>query len=67
MTKTHNNNTEQNIAITLLCATLWVIFAAYLLSLPVSADDKDYMISGDMQSYMETIGHGQDFELEDIE
>lgn len=67
MTKQNNNNTEQNIAITILCATLWMIFACYLLSLPVSADDKDYIISYDMQAYMETIGHGQDFELEDIE
>jgi len=38
MTKQNNNNTEQNIAITILCATLWMIFACYLLSLPVNAE-----------------------------
>jgi hypothetical protein len=37
MTKQNNNNTEQNIAITILCATLWMIFSCYLLSLPVNA------------------------------
>lgn len=37
MTKQENNNTEQNIAITILCATLWLIFACYLASVPVEA------------------------------
>lgn len=67
MTKQENNNTEQNIAITILCATLWIVLAGYLLSIPISADESDYMISDDMQSYMETIGSGQIFKLEDVE
>jgi hypothetical protein len=36
MTKTHNNKTEQNMSITVLCATIWLVFAGYLVSLPIS-------------------------------
>ena len=59
--------TEQNISIALLFATLWIVFIGYLASVPVRADDGEYMVSPDMQSYMETIGSGQVFGLEDIE
>jgi len=39
MTKQNNNNTEQNISITILCATTWIIFACYLASLPVKSEE----------------------------
>jgi hypothetical protein len=59
--------TDQNISIALLFATVWIVFIGYLVSVPVNAKEVDYMVSIDMQSYMETIGHGQVFELEDME
>jgi hypothetical protein len=62
-----NNKSEQHISIAILCATIWIVLIGYLLSLPVNADEGDYMISDDMQSYMESIGHGEIFELEDVE
>lgn len=62
-----NNRVEQHISIAILLATLWIVLIGYLLSLSVSASENDYMISDDMQSYMETVGTGEVFELEDIE
>lgn len=59
--------TEQNIGIALLFVTLWIVFICYLASVPIDADEGNNMVSIDMQSYMETIGHGKVFELEDIE
>jgi len=52
MTKQNNNKTEQNIAITILCATIWMIFACYLLSSPVqSRQIQQYGMSDDMKQF----------------